>query len=88
MPMETPGYASLADNPRRDRLFFVCGLPRYSAPANSRLTPHASRGDRSLATQYKDDRDADIVGTEAYVEDIMAKARLAPLNHWTGQVSD
>ena len=88
-PIQSIGYVFWADNPRRDRMFFVKGMP----PFGERRTHHVPRSDargrasldpedlvryaslkEELAARYSTDRDAYTEGKAQFVDEVLRRA--------------
>jgi GrpB-like predicted nucleotidyltransferase (UPF0157 family) len=88
-PIQNIGYVFWADNPRRDRMFFVKGMP----PFGERRTHHVPRSDargrasldpedlvryaslkEELAARYPTDRDAYTEGKAQFVDEVLRRA--------------
>lgn len=69
VPLRALGYVPWADNPRRDRLFFVKGVPPFGTK------PHPSS-----ARAHADDREAYTEGKTGFIEAILQRAKAPAAN--------
>jgi GrpB-like predicted nucleotidyltransferase (UPF0157 family) len=74
-------YVYRADNPRKDRMFFVKGMPPFGSKAfRDYLRAHPEEAEtyerlkRRLAAEHQTDREAYTDAKSAYVESVMRKA--------------
>ena len=87
VPLRALGYVPWADNPRRDRLFFVKGVPPFGTkPHPSSARAHADDAaryaalERELAAAHADDGDAYTEGKTGFIEAILQRAKAPAAN--------